>query len=425
MTNLYQYDDMTALSALGLTRKSIENDLQEKSEKIEAFAEALKAGMFPGFTICQQDADLEDLEEFANNCEENFDDIVFVGVGGSSLGAQTLVSFFGKFPENKIKIHFLDNVDPFTMEQLIHSLQLEKTMVVSVSKSGGTIETLAQTLLFAEAFNDKKLPLSVHMLGITEDTDNPLRVFLTEYEIPTLNHATNIGGRFTVFSLVGILPAILAGANANAIREGAAEVLENFYANPTSSEMAYGAAFSIKAGAMGRSTQYMMPYSDRLNSLSDWYVQLWAESLGKEGKGTTPVAAVGSTDQHSALQMLMEGPKDKTVTLILPDCTSEGKAVSEQYADLVDQPCLAGLNLGKLIYNQAHGTADALNSNGVPVRVFYTESLNEKVLGALLMHFMLETAVAGILLDVNTWDQPGVEESKKRTMAYLERSSAT
>ncbi|MFT7144381.1 MAG: glucose-6-phosphate isomerase [Alphaproteobacteria bacterium] len=422
MTNLYRYDDMTALGTLSLTRKTLLDDIHAKVEKIGAFTEALKAGMFPGFTVCEQQEDLVGLEALAESWAENFEHAIFLGVGGSSLGAQTLVSFMGKFAKTKVKLHFLDNVDPFTMEQLINAVPLEKTVVISVSKSGGTIETLSQTLLLADAFTQQKLPLSLHMLGITEDKDSPLRAFLTEYEIPTLNHAKDIGGRFTVLSLVGILPAIMAGLNVADLRAGAAEVLHEFYQDPLTSQATYGAAFAVKAGEMGRSIHYMMPYSDRLQSMSDWYVQLWAESLGKEGKGTTPVPAVGSTDQHSALQMLMEGPKDKVVSIILPDCSDEGRTIKSQFAALVEEPYLDGLNLGKLMYNQAHGTADALNDNAVPVRTFYTEKLDEKVLGALLMHFMLETAVAGILLDVNTWDQPGVEEGKKRTMDYLTRS---
>tara|TARA_R110000868_G_scaffold262401_1_gene521003 strand:- start:174782 stop:176056 length:1275 start_codon:yes stop_codon:yes gene_type:complete len=423
MTQLYQYDDMAALGALSLKRDDLLDDIQEKEDKIEAFAEALKAGMFPGFSICHHKEDLAALNVLAQGWSGNFKHAVFLGVGGSSLGAQTLVSFMGKFAKHTIELYFLDNVDPFTVDQLIEQLPLEDTVVIPVSKSGGTIETLSQTMLFAEAFAVKNLPLSIHMLGITENKDNALRQFLTEYEVPILNHAEDIGGRFTVLTLVGMLPAILAGVDATAVREGAAEVLQDFYNDPINAVPTLGAAFAIRTGEMGRPIHYMMPYSDRLNKLSDWYVQLWGESIGKEGKGTTPVPALGSTDQHSALQLLMEGPLDKVVTIILPDCSNEGRMVNSVYAQLVDQPYLEGLTLGKLLYNQAHGTADALNANGVPVRMFYTQQLNEKVLGALLMHFMLETAVAGILLDVNTWDQPGVEEGKKRTMAYLNRSA--
>jgi glucose-6-phosphate isomerase len=421
MSKLYQYDDMDALNALSLKRSSLNQNLSDEAKnRIQAFAEGLEVGVFPAFSIALGDQDLKGLYLLVEKWKAHFKHVVFLGVGGSSLGAQTLVSFMGKYANSPLKIYFLDNVDPSSMDDLLQNLPLDETVVMTFSKSGSTIETMAQTLLFMDAFEKRKLPLSLHMVGLTENKPNPLRTLLTGYEVPILDHPEHVGGRFTILTLVGLIPAIVAGVDVFKIRKGAAQVLTQFLENPLKSDAYYGALLTAGSGEKMKPIQYMMPYSDKLIKFSDWFVQLWAESLGKEGKGSTPVPAVGSTDQHSALQLLMDGPSDKLVTFIMPDSTHEGGKIPKNLAEKSGLEHLTGLNLGKLIQSQAHGTAEALSAVGVPVRIFHTQSLHEEVLGALLMHFMLETAVAGCLLDVNTWDQPGVEASKEKTLHYLQ-----
>ncbi|MAI08555.1 MAG: glucose-6-phosphate isomerase [Magnetococcales bacterium] len=419
MANLYQYDDMVALSTLSINRNVLEDTIpNEVKEKLNQLVDDLESGVFPAFSISSRDEDIVGLHLLVENWKKNFKNLIVIGVGGSSLGAQALVNFKGKFAKNSMDIYFLDNVDPTTVDGLIQNLPLTETVVLSVSKSGSTLETMAQTLLFFEAFKVQGLPVENHIVGLTENKTNTLRNFLESHNIPILNHPEGVGGRFTVLTLVGLIPAIVAGVDAVKIREGALSVLESFLNSPYQSDSFYGALLSVYLSEE-KNIQYMMPYSDRLRKFSEWFVQLWAESLGKDGVGTTPVSAVGSTDQHSALQLLMDGPKDKLVTLIVPDSFDEGSQISSELANQVGIEHLKGLNLGKLIYHQAQGTADALTAAGVPVRTFYTQKLTEEVLGALIMHFMLETAVAGVLFDVNTWDQPGVEEGKKRTLEYL------
>ncbi|MAF32017.1 MAG: glucose-6-phosphate isomerase [Magnetococcales bacterium] len=416
MSDLYHYDDMSALQVLGLVGKGFEKSLTpELKNKISAFQQQLQEGDYPAFTLALRTEDVAALHVLIENWQKKFKHLVVLGVGGSSLGAQTLACFKGLFASTSFDVHFVDNVDPTTVDDLISHLPLEKTAVLSVSKSGGTLETLAQTSLFMQAFQAQNLNVADHLVGLTEPKSSPLRQLLESEQVPILNHPEEVGGRFTVLTLVGLIPAIAAGVDAVQIRQGAAQVLQSFLANPHQHPAVQGALLATG----DKTIQYMMPYSDRLRKMSEWFVQLWAESLGKDGLGTTPVAAVGSTDQHSALQLLMDGPKDKLVTLIVPDCQNQGTAVEPKMAQKAGVDVLAGLTLGRLIYNQAQGTADALTAAGVPVRVFYTPALDEKVLGALLMHFMLETAVAGLVLNVNTWNQPGVEDGKKRTLGYL------
>lgn len=421
MSKLYQYDDMMAFSALASSKalfdEQISNDIKEK---INLFAQAIDAGSFPAFSVVNREEDLPALHLLVENWKQHFENVIVVGVGGSSLGAQALVEFQGKYVKSELNLYFLDNVDAYSFETLLQKVNLRKTVVLSVSKSGSTIETLSQTLLFINELEKQNLPVNMHVVGLTEEKQNPLRTLLDQYSVPILNHPNDVGGRFTVFTLVGLIAGIVKGMDVFKLRQGALSVLKGFVKSPLKSHAYNGALLSVGHPDYVKPIQYMIPYTDRLNKMSEWFVQLWAESLGKDGEGTTPVAAVGSTDQHSALQLLMDGPKDKLVTLIVSDSLTQGEHIPVDLAKRINLPYLESLNLGKLIYHQAQGTADALSDAGVPVRVFYTKTLDEEVLGALLMHFMLETAVAGLMLEVNTWNQPGVEDGKKRTLSYLQ-----
>lgn len=413
-----------ALNALKLSEKDVDQHLNNATPRIEKFVQELNANTFPAFTITKTVDDLLPLSELALNWSKAYTHMVFLGVGGSSLGAQMLVNFMGRFKKRAVEIILLDNVDPSSVENILDSLPLETTGFVAVSKSGGTLETLAQSALFIDALKQKKLSINAHFLGITEDKDNALRTYLSHYNVPILNHDDKVGGRFTVFTLVGLLPALLAGMNVVKLRAGAAKVLEDFMKNPLEHPASRGAALATLAESKATNMHVMMPYSDKLKTLSNWYVQLWAESLGKESKGTTPVPAVGSTDQHSFLQLMMEGPNDKIITIMYTGTNENERKISNEEASIIGNPILNNLSLGHLLYNQAHGTADALIANGRPVRLFQIEKLNEESLGALVMHFMLETAVAGAIMNVNTWNQPGVEDGKQRTMDYLRGKSS-
>jgi glucose-6-phosphate isomerase len=162
-----------------------------------------------------------------------------------------------------------------------------------------------------------------------------------------------------------------------------------------------------------------MAYADRLERLTRWYVQLWAESLGKDGKGTTPLGALGPVDQHSQLQLFIAGPRDKLFTIITVDSAGRGPRMDAQLAELVGEPGLAGKSIGDLVAAQGRATADTLAKNGCPVRTIHLDRLDEASLGELLMHFMLETIIAARLLGVDAFDQPAVEEGKVLAKQYL------
>jgi len=239
---------------------------------------------------------------------------------------------------------------------------------------------------------------------------------------PILDHDPGIGGRYSVLSNVGLLPAMLAGLDVAALREGAGETLDAALdaATPRESAPALGAAIGVGLSEQhGIGTTVILPYVDLLAHFGLWFRQLWAESLGKDGRGTTPIRAMGTVDQHSQLQLYLAGPADKMFTLVTSDIAGSGPIVPR---DLASDPSLAyltGKRMGDLLDAEQRATEQSLIRNGRPTRRFHIARLDEKTLGGLLMHFMLETIIAADLFGVNAFDQPAVEEGKVIARQYL------
>jgi glucose-6-phosphate isomerase len=237
-----------------------------------------------------------------------------------------------------------------------------------------------------------------------------------------LDHDPMVGGRYSVLSVVGLLPALIAGQDAVALRQGALEVLNATLgaAVPADAPAAVGAALSVAfARERGVSQMVLLHYSDILVKFGLWYRQLWAESLGKDGQGTTPVPAVGAVDQHSQLQLYLAGPRDKLYTLVLVDRAGTGRRVDPKLAADPALGYLAGRTMGDLMEAEQRATADTLVRNGRPVRILRLPRLDERALGAMMMHFMLETVLAARLMGVDPFDQPAVEEGKVLARKYL------
>lgn len=388
-------------------------------EGLGSFMSGVKNNDLAAFSLCMQDADLPALRELADEIATRYRHVVFAGMGGSALGGRLLTDFMGAGAFHTPHLHFVDNDDPVTLARLYAHLPLPDTLFIAISKSGTTAETLAATLTYVDELHHAGLSVKDHLMLLTENTDNPLRKLAHAYDLRTLTHNPKVGGRFSVFSEVGLLPAMLAGMDVRALRQGARKVLEAFMRNPVESAPASFAHMSVLAAQAGYKTEVLMPYSDRLSKLGPWWAQLWAESLGKNGKGTTPFAALGATDQHSVLQLFADGPDDKLYTFVLPDYATSGAPISELLAGKVGLPHLGGITVGDLITAQGKGTVASLQGFDRPVRVIETPPLDEFVLGNLLMHFMLTTVVAAQLWDINPFDQPAVEDGKRRTLAIL------
>jgi glucose-6-phosphate isomerase len=377
-------------------------------------------------------ADLAEVQAAAKRLADGATDIVFLGTGGSSLGGQTLAQLAGYAVPGVgslrvgPRIHFMDNLDPLSFALLLARLPLATSRFVAISKSGGTGETLMQTAAALAACKAQNIRIDEAFLGLSEPAKpgrrNGLRALLEPEGVEFLDHDTGVGGRFSALTNVGLLPAAILGLDVVALREGAAAALAPVLAGKPAAEVpaALGAALSIAlAEEKGKTISAVMVYADRLEKFVKWYVQLWAESLGKDGKGTTPVGALGPVDQHSQLQLFIAGPRDKLFTVITTAVAGKGPAIDPELAKRAGEPDLAGRTIGDLVAAQGRATAETLAKNGLPVRTFHIETIDENSLGELLMHFMLETVIAAHLLGVDAFDQPAVEEGKVLAKQYL------
>lgn len=389
-----------------------------------------------GLRLLQMPAERSDLVALAAAARKigaGARDIVFLGTGGSSLGGQTLAQLADYLVpglgllRSEPRIHFMDNLDGTTFGAFLGKLKLADARFVAVSKSGGTAETLMQLAAVLDALKAKGLDNRVadFVLGLTEPAKsgkrNNLRECLAAYGCAILDHDTGIGGRFSVLTNVGLLPAAVLGRDAGAVRDGAALALAPVLEGKRAQDVpvALGAALSVAlAKTKGKTNSIVLAYADRLERFTKWYVQLWGESLGKDGKGTTPIAALGPVDQHSQLQLYIGGPRDKLVTIVTVGSAGQGPRISADAARAVGED-FSGKAIGDLVAAEGRATAETLAKNGCPVRTLHVEALNEKSLGALTMHFMLETIIAAQLLGVDAFDQPAVEEGKVLAKKYL------
>tara|TARA_B100000459_G_scaffold146868_1_gene114245 strand:- start:978 stop:2267 length:1290 start_codon:yes stop_codon:yes gene_type:complete len=366
--------------------------------------------------------DIVELAAIASRLRENCDVLLVVGTGGSSLGARTLCALR---PSEHPRLQFLENVDPETIESVLGSLDPSTTGGLFVSKSGGTTETLGLSMIVLDWMltGSESKDVSNRAVAITASGDNPLRALAQRHDIPLLSHNPDIGGRFSVFSSVGMLPAAVEGLDTDAIREGAHTVVADCLATPHSAAPVEGAALAAAlASERGVSISVLMPYRDKLAALALWYRQLWAESLGKGGRGTTPVQAAGTVDQHSQLQLYLDGPPDKWISLVTCTAAQDGKIIPAALADDAGLGHLGGRTVGALLDAFSGATAQALADHGRPVRELRLDALDGRSLGAVMMHFILETLVTARLWGVDPFGQPAVESGKVLAMSRLAAS---
>jgi glucose-6-phosphate isomerase len=378
--------------------------------------------------------DLETIRNAARQLADRATDIVILGTGGSSLGGQTLAQLAGfaipgvgalRAPPH---LHFIDNLDPDSFGTMLAKLPHATTRFVAISKSGGTAETLMQTIAALSAVMGQGLQTRIPdiFLGISEPAKpgkaNGLRDLLGKYRVPMLDHDTGVGGRYSALTNVGLLPAAMLGLDIAAIREGAGLALAPVLSKKPVTQVpaAIGAALSVAlAESKGKSISALMAYCDRLQRFTHWYVQLWAESLGKDGKGTTPLAALGPVDQHSQLQLFIGGPRDKLFTVVTVDGAGLGPRINGELAKLAGEAGFGGKTIGDLVAAEGRATSETLAKNGCPVRTIHIGKLDEESLGELMMHFMLETIIAAHLLGIDAFDQPAVEQGKVLAKSYL------
>ncbi len=365
-------------------------------------------------------------------------DVLLLGIGGSALGPIALRTALRPPAWNALsddrrdlypRLHVLDNVDPDTILATLGRLDLARTLVLVVSKSGGTAETMAQYLLVRgvldEALGDAARE---HLVFVTDPEKGSLRPIARAEGLAALDIPANVGGRFSVLSPVGLLPAALIGIDAAGLLAGAAEMRErcrtdDLGANPAG---AYAALQYLAHERHGKPVHVFMPYADPLRDVAGWFVQLWAESLGKvradgASVGPTPLPALGATDQHAQVQLFMEGPADKTVTFVAVAGRADRGPIPRLYADVPDLAYLGGHSLGELLDVERRATAGALARRGRPNMTFTLDEVDAHHVGGLIFLLEMATAYAGELYDIDAFNQPGVELGKQFTYGMLGR----
>ncbi|HZB93656.1 MAG TPA: glucose-6-phosphate isomerase [Stellaceae bacterium] len=428
---LYEHDIAGCLAETigdhGLDEDDLDAALARAAPALAELKRLAASGGLPLLQLPEKRDDLARLGAVADEFRRRFAHVLVLGIGGSSLGGQTVAALadqgFGPRPGAPC-LHFMENIDPAGFAALFAALDPAATGVIAISKSGGTAETLAQLLAVLDWLRQSLGPAAPgdRCLALTEPRDNPLRRLAAAHGIRCLDHHPGIGGRYSVLSNVGVLPALIAGLDAAALRQGAATVLEATLAarQPRESAPALGAALAVAlAERRGIGVTVLMPYVDRLAPFGLWFRQLWAESLGKDGKGTTPVRALGAVDQHSQLQLYLAGPADKLFTLLVLQQDGQGALLPPDLAGDPALAYLAGRRLGDLLAAEQRATATSLLRHGRPTRVLRLPRLDEASLGALFMHFMLETIIAAALWGVDAFDQPAVEQGKVLARQYL------
>lgn len=343
--------------------------------------------------------------------------IILIGIGGSALGAKTIIDAC----ETETQVHVLDNIDAPTVRTLFTSVPPEETVVHVVSKSGKTTETIANAVTVIGAFQEAGVDWRERIL-VSTGSDGPLADFATNHSLPQLMVPDKVPGRFAALSSVGLPVPAMAGVDITSILDGGKAAVDALQPDLfESAAYAFGAT-SYQLATEGVTVNAMMPYAERLETFAEWFAQLWAESLGKDGVGQVPARALGVTDQHSQLQLYRAGPATTQVTFLTladgPNWTIPAPAIELGQS-------LNGLTFNELIEAEQRGTEASLAEAGRPNVRFTLDSIDERSLGELLVTMEAACIMAGELFEINTFEQPAVEWGKRATRALLAGKETT
>ena len=358
---------------------------------------------------------VKNLSDSNKNFFDGIKNVVVMGIGGSSLGTKALNSLLKHKNPNLKNLVFLENSDPINIASNLKGIEKENSVFCLISKSGTTIETIS---IFKTVITKLSIDLnqdSKQILIITDKGSN-LSKFADEHKIEQFNIPLNVGGRFSVLSAVGIVPLYLCGYNADEILNSAQEMFDSFW-NKQDDSVIKMASYLFK-NHDNMPITVLFSYSNLLEDFTKWFVQLWGESLGKidsNGKrvGLTPIGLIGSVDQHSFLQLVIEGPKNKTMTFINVDDFESDLRIPNISLPFLEKTDFAnGEKFNKLINAQCDATFQSVKNCEISAQKLTFEQLNEKSISQAFVYFELLTSLVGAMLNVNTYDQPGVELGK-------------
>lgn len=426
--------DVNIGSDHGLTLNEIEGLTEKGGQILSELRARARDNSLGFFNLPYQDSLCGEIENYALSARKRFDNYVHIGIGGSSLGPiamqnSLLDSYYNL--NNPFRMFFPDNVDPDWLDDLVKTIDFSKTLFHVVSKSGATTETAATTLYFmkylTEAMGES---FYQNLLFTTDPVEGLLNRIAGEYPIKCFRIPPGVGGRFSVLSPVGLVSAALAGIDIKKLLDGAAQMAkicdrDHLMENPA---FLY-AAIHFLYMKRGKNISVMMPYSNKLRDMADWYCQLWAESLGKRfdisgnivETGQTPVKALGATDQHSQVQLYVEGPNDKVLTFLEVDNFGNQEKLKNHFTYIPEFDYMNDKSLGQLLNAEKSATELALSNNNRPNLTLKFPEVSETTIGAFFFFMEAATAFAGGLLDINAFDQPGVEEGKIATYALMGR----
>ncbi len=386
------------------------------------------------YNLPNQDALCNEIESYAETVRKRFDYFVHIGIGGSALGSIALQTSLRDSQYNsghKPKIYFPDNIDPDWLHELAAQIDVSKTLFHVVSKSGATAETAATMLYFMDFLtNELDDDFYKNLVFTTDPAAGLLNQIAREYPIKCFRIPPGVGGRFSVLTPVGLVPAAIAGIDIKKLLSGAAEMAavcdnENMLKNPAFMFAAIHYLYMQK----NKNISVMMPYSNKLKDMADWYKQLWAESLGKRFDlnkekiecGQTPANALGATDQHSQIQLYVEGPNDKVITFLEVEQFKHDAELKNHFTYIPEFDYLQGKTLGQLLNAEKAATELALTNNARPNLTLKMKDVSEENIGAFFFLLEAATAFAGALLNIDAFNQPGVEEGKVATYALMDR----
>jgi len=406
------------------------------------------AGEYGFYKLVDQDATVRQIKAFAEGLGQAHDHVLVLGIGGSALGTKALLNALRRPGWNEWddegrdffpRLSILENVDPTSVAAALDRIDPRRVLVNVISKSGGTAETMAQYLVVRRWLEEALgAAASRHLVFTTDPARGALRELARRARIATLDVPVDVGGRFSVLSPVGLLPAALVGIDIEGLLAGAQQAVtrsdaDDLLQNPAA---LYAGLHWAADTDLGARVHVLMPYTDRLRELAEWYRQLWAESLGKRvdrkgntvHAGPTPVGAVGATDQHSQVQLFMEGPFDKVITfavvddlgldIAIPGPLAGGEEASPLPPDL---EYLQGHSLGELLRAEYDATSTALGQMGRMSCTLGLPDLTAPTIGETIMFFQLATGYAGAWYGIDPFDQPGVELGKRLTYAAMGR----
>jgi len=432
----YRFSTKEMIGKNGVERKELDSVLKKARAILKKLREEKRMGKLGVANILDEPELVQKSLELASHYQGKIENVVVLGIGGSALGARTIAQAlspepFAQISDKKPKLWVCDNIDPDWLNDIFKISFSSSSLFLVISKSGATAETASQLLYLIKRLKEKYgESWKEYLVVITDPEKGLLRNFARVHNLKSLPVPEKVGGRYSVLSPVGLFPSALIGVEVQELIRGAKDMDKLIFDSGRKTNPAeLLAGIYYRFAQRGKKILVMMPYSSRLNNFSEWFAQLWAESLGKKFSlsnkliraGSTPVRALGATDQHSQLQLYLEGPEDKLITFLKLEKFSEALLIPEPEPGLEELSWLSGHTIAELFNTELFATSASLAQEGKPSITITIPELSGYYLGMLFYLFELSTVICAGLWDVNPFDQPGVELGKQYTYGLMKK----